>query len=551
MLLTPNAIDQARQHMTPQEEAELMRLMTGDGVYFPDQPLVEYVKDAWKVVEPETVYQHNWHIDVICEHLEAATFSIIRNLIINIQPRHMKSLLVAVFWPTWVWSFMPYTRWLFLSYSRELSTRDNEKRRRIIQSAWYQDRWGKRASLMFGQQQKTRFNSEAGGHMISQGLSGTGLGGDYVVGDDILSREHAYSEPRRDRSADVWEQTVSTRINNPKTGVKVMIAQRLHADDPIGRIIKKENDGGERYDKLIIRTEYEPEKPDPPTSLGWVDPRTKKGELLWPERYNLADIERLKKTLGEFGSASMLQQRPSGVGGNILKRHWWRFWIPAGSGLPPAKIELGDGEYFTAPTIELPNDLNIHAQSWDCSFDDKKTSSWVVGQVWATRSIYNQFFLIDQEHHHWGFPATVEGVREVSKRHPRARAKLVEAKANGVAVIQYLTTELTGMLPINPQGSKEARAHVVSPIAKAGNIYLPHPSIAPWVLGLIKECAEFPASANDDRLDALTQMIIYWTQNTFTTYGERVKVESEKLMPQLPERLRKDKLWKRHGKTRR
>jgi predicted phage terminase large subunit-like protein len=325
----------------------------------------------------------------------------------------------------------------------------------------------------------------------------------------------------------------------------VLIAQRLHADDPIGRIIKKEQQGGDVYDKLIIRTEYEPDNPDPPTSLGWTDPRTRRGELLWSGRFDSKFIETLKVTLGEFGAAAMLQQRPTGAGGNILKRHWWRFWIPKGSGLPAAKIEMDDGEFFTAPTIELPDDLSIHAQSWDCSFDDKKTSSWVVGQVWATRATFNQFFLLDQEHHHWGFPATVQGVRDLSMRHPKARAKLVEAKANGAAVIQYLQNELTGMIPINPTESKEARTHVVSPYVKAGNVYLPHPSIAPWVVGLIKECAEFPASANDDRLDALTQMILHWTQKPYTTHSERVRVEAEKLQPPLPKRLQRGKLWQR------
>ena len=77
-----------------------------------------FVREAWPVVEPGTPFVGNWHIDAISDHLEAITRGELRRLIVNIPPRHMKSLAVTVFWPSWEWLSRPETRWLFASYAQ-------------------------------------------------------------------------------------------------------------------------------------------------------------------------------------------------------------------------------------------------------------------------------------------------------------------------------------------------------------------------------------------------------------------------------------------------
>src|SRR3954468_17064827 len=77
--------------------------------------LRDFIAQAWGVVEPATEFVAGWHLDAICDHLEAVTRGHIRNLLINIPPRHMKSLAVAVFWPVWEWLTWPERRWLFSS----------------------------------------------------------------------------------------------------------------------------------------------------------------------------------------------------------------------------------------------------------------------------------------------------------------------------------------------------------------------------------------------------------------------------------------------------
>jgi predicted phage terminase large subunit-like protein len=110
-------------------------------------------------------------------------------------------------------------------------------------------------------------------------------------------------------------------------------------------------------------------------------------------------------------------------------------------------------------------------------------------------------------------PATVRAVRELSAKWPGCVAKLIEDKANGSAAIQMLMNQIPGIIPVNPSGGKIARASAISPLIEAGNIYLPHPQMFPWVNDLIEECAAFPNGAHDDQVDAMTQVLLRWHMN--------------------------------------
>jgi predicted phage terminase large subunit-like protein len=114
-------------------------------------------------------------------------------------------------------------------------------------------------------------------------------------------------------------------------------------------------------------------------------------------------------------------------------------------------------------------------------------------------------YLLDQVRAHLSFGSTVTAVRTLSAKWPKAHTKLVEDKANGTAVIGTLQHEIPGIIAVEPQGGKEARAHAVSSEVEAHNVYLPEG--VPWVNDFIEECAAFPASAHDDQVDAMTQAL--------------------------------------------
>ncbi|MBI3696539.1 MAG: hypothetical protein HY238_17075 [Acidobacteria bacterium] len=283
--------------------------------------LLEFVLQAWPVIEPATDFIPGWHLDAICDHLEAVSNGHLRNLLINIPPRHMKSLAVAVFWPAWEWIRWPERRWLFSSYALSLSIRDSVKCRRLIQSAWYRSRWGDRFQLTGDQNAKERFENNKTGYRLATSVGGaaTGEGGDRVIVDDPHNVKEAESDTVRQGVIDWWDQVMSTRLNDPKTGAKVIIMQRIHEGDLSGHVLEQ---GG--YEHLCLPAEYEGNKCS--TSIGWSDPRQEHGELLWSARFGRQEIEELQHSMGSYAAAGQLQQRPAPAEGGILKRHWWKFY---------------------------------------------------------------------------------------------------------------------------------------------------------------------------------------------------------------------------------
>lgn len=479
--------------------------------------LAEFVRQAWPIVEPSTPFVSGWHINAIIKHLEAVTHGQIRNLLINVPPRHMKSLLVSVFWPAWEWIKWPERRWLYSSYGAQLSIRDSVKCRRLIESPWYQDRWRDRFALTSDQNTKGRFDNDRSGYRLSTSVGGaaTGEGGDRIVCDDPHNVQEAESDSVRKGTNDWFDVVMSTRVNNPRTAAKVVVMQRCHQQDLSGHLLEQ---GG--WEHLCLPAEYEGSRQA--TSTGFIDPRQEHGELLWPERFGPGEIENLKVSLGSYAAAGQLQQRPSPAGGGIFKRHWFRYWQPRGANLPPVIVRLPDGTQTSIAAVEIPHRVDEQIQSWDCAFKDLDTSDYVVGQVWGRLGA--MYFLGDQVRARIDCPATVKAVRELSQKWPNTLAKLIEDKANGSAVIQFLQHQIPGIIPVNPEGGKVARAQAVSPLIEAGNVYLPHPDCAPWVGDFIEECAAFPNGAHDDQVDAMTQALLRWNiptvQATIYCYEE-------------------------------
>ena len=152
----------------------------------------------------------------------------------------------------------------------------------------------------------------------------------------------------------------------------------------------------------------------------------------------------------------------------------------------------------------MPATFDQVVQSWDMAFKDKKSSDYVVGQVWGRKGA--NMYLLHQVRGKLTFTETIKRVRDVSAQWPEARAKYVEDKANGTAVLDSLQHEIQGLIAVNPEGGKESRAWAVQPFVEAGNVWLPRS--AAWTTDFVEEAKDFPNGAHDDQVDAMTQALL-------------------------------------------
>jgi predicted phage terminase large subunit-like protein len=279
--------------------------------------LHEFVRQAWHVLEPAEPFVDNWHIGAICEHLEAASHKQLRRLIINIAPRHTKSLLVSVCWNAWHWATSPEARFFYTTYRSDLSLRDANNCRTLVKSAWYQRNWGSKFKIASDQDAKYRYETDKRGYRFSTSVEGgmTGEGGDILVLDDPHNATEAESEVERQNVKDFVDRAWSSRVNNPKTSVKVVVMQRLHEDDVTAHLLKKDTELG--WERLILPTEHRP------TTRVWFngkrDPRTADSELLWPARFGPKEVADAKGDLGDYGFAAQHQQDPSARAAGMFK----------------------------------------------------------------------------------------------------------------------------------------------------------------------------------------------------------------------------------------
>lgn len=477
-----------------------------------ERSLYEFMKQSWHVVEPGREFKDNWHLRSICEHLELAYRGKIRLLIINIPPRHMKSLLSSVFFPCWVWVQEQHKQFFFASYSSSLSIRDSIKCRHLFKSEWFQARWP-HIQLRPDQDQKQKYVNMHNGVRFSTSTTGTitGEGGDIIVIDDPHNVVEIESDAERQKVCyEFWDQALPSRLNDPNTGTKILIMQRIHHEDLTGHVLKTLPEGTldpehENYDPEIIHlcvpAEYEedheyPFRPHPeaaiqqdpraPEANEYYDPKSDKN-LLWPDRINRKALEDIKRPLGIYGAQGQLQQRPNPKEGGILKTTWWREWE---SDNPPQFIYV--------------------LQSWDTAFSEKETkqskpaySACTTWGVFVHGGRYN-IMLMNRFRDYLAYPDLRRKAKEKFEA-DQPDAILIEKKASGQSLIQDLRQANIPVIPYNPDRDKVARAHSVAPIFEDGMVWYMDRN---WSHEVIKLCAQFPAGDGADVVDTVTQALI-------------------------------------------
>lgn len=490
-----------------------------------EKSLHSYIKSAWTIIEPGITFIDNWHIECICEYLEAVSLGQINRLLINMPPRYMKSISVTVGFPTWIWTKHPEKRFISLSYSSTLSKKHNMNRRDIIKSPWYQGIWSDKFALKTDMDTQMKFENDKMGFMFATSIGGTltGEGGDVIIVDDPHSPVQAQSDAERENAIEFFRTTLPTRLNDKKKGAIVVVMQRLHEQDISGHCLA---DG--TYTHLCLPGIAEKRSIITfPVSFKQIV--REEGDILWELRENKQEIEVMKKTLGSYGFSGQYQQNPVPVGGGEVKIWWLKYWQPAGMKLDPVevkktvkKIENGiETEVLKTVYIEpvdLPEKFDMKLQSWDLNFKEKSDCDPVGCHVWGNSGA--NIYLLDRLNKQIGFSETLKEVELMTKKHPDAGMKLIEDKANGPAVIDVLRYKIGGIIPVKPEGSKEARLHAVTPWMESGNIYLPHPEIYPWVNEVIDQLIKFPKTVHDEDVDCCSQALYRFIYSSDITVSE-------------------------------
>jgi len=398
-------------------------------------------------------------------------------LVLQAPPQHGKSEIASRKLPAFLMGRFPDWRIAGASYADGLAGAMAQDVRRNINSPEHK-------RLFRPSREKSKYDVDRMGDFANPngtgGYVGVGVGGGLtgksvtigIIDDPLKDQQEALSETTKENVWN-WYQTVFTTRLSQNSG-QVIMATSWAMDDPVGRILEQFAD-----DKRLTHLRFP--AINLPDEAGY-DPSLPDGPLV-PELHSLDKLYETKGTFSDYWWSAMYQQTPKALGGNVFKDEFVQYYLPK----------------------ELPKKFDKVIASWDCTFKDTDGTDFVVGQVWGKFGA--RCYLLDQTRRRMSFSETCKEIIAQRKKWPQIREVLIEDKANGPAVIDVLKPIVPGLIPVEPDGSKLARAHAVTSYWEARNIFLPHPDMTPWIRAFVTELIWFPAAKNDDQVDGFTQAL--------------------------------------------
>jgi predicted phage terminase large subunit-like protein len=446
-----------------------------------------FFQQAWKVMEPGTPLLWGWHLDAIVEHLEAVIRGDIRRLVCNLAPGHAKSTMFSVALPAWVWTFMPTSRWLCASYSLDLAMRDNSNCRYLIASEWYQSLFGNTVQVKVDQDAKGFFENTRRGYRICTSVGskgGTGKRGTHLLIDD--SNDSKATQFDLEETIRWYGRTWMSRLNDIENGAMICVGQRMHQRDLTGHLLDL---GG--WEHLCLPTEYEPSRKCH-TSLGWSDPRTVEGELLWPQKFTPGIVHDLKRSMGSTVFAAQYQQLPMPAGGGQFQKKWFRYFST-------------EDDYYTLETPEGVKRI-LRSKCWtfatiDLAVSLKQTADYTVIGIWAVTP-ERDLLLVDRLRERLDNPEQQKQIALWYRRYNPDYLK-VESVAYQLSLVQQLRLQGLPVKEYRPVRDKVSRATTASVYYEAGKVY--HPKHASWLSEWEEEMLMFPLGTHDDQVDVCSQ----------------------------------------------
>jgi predicted phage terminase large subunit-like protein len=470
------------ENPTPAEYETLLR-----------QDFTTFATRCFYDLNPQTEFAMNWHVEIIAAKLTAVRDGKIRRLIINLPPRHLKSLLASIAFPAWCLGHDPSAQILCVSYAQGLADKLARDCRSIMLNPWYRRIFPTR--LAQHRQAVQEFITTRQGYRLATSNGGvlTGRGAGIIVIDDPLKPEEALSDAQRQAANEWYDHTLYSRQNDKQHSAIVIIMQRLHEDDLIGHVL-----GQEAWEVVSFPAIAEQDEVHEIETI-W-GPRTfrrQRGEALHPEREPLDTLDRIRCTVGEYNFAGQYQQSPAPLGGGLVKEEWFKRY----------------GEK------ERPETFERIVQSWDTANKATELSDFSVCTTWGIKG--KNLYLLSVLRKRLEYPALKRAVREQQTLF-NANVVLIEDKASGTQLIQELITDgFHGATRYQPDCDKIMRMHAQTGLIENGFVYIPQ--TAPWLAEYLHEMGVFPKGRHDDQVDSTAQFFDWFKkpypgQNIFELY---------------------------------
>ena len=430
----------------------------------------------------------NWHIRYLCDKLQNEAERIVsrqqrtKHLLINVPPRTLKSELVNVFFSAYLWILDDSIQFISSSYSSTLSVALSVQARRLILSDWFKELFPN-VELARDEKQKTKYSTPNNGlrYATSTGGSITGMGGDVIVIDAPQNPQHARSDKERENANTFFNETLRSRLNDPRVGMFIIIMQRLHENDLTGMLLGLEPN---EWDHICLPAELS-ENVIPSDLMGFYV-----NGLLFPQRLSKRVLDGFKIGLGTYGYSGQYMQLPSPSDGGILKREWFK-----------VEQAIKDVNF---------NEVNRSELTWNYYLDTAYTSKQVNDpSAMIAVTFYNNFLYVRRvESVRKEFPALCKHIIQFvdDNGYTNSSRVKVEPKASGKSIVQQLkqTTKLNILEDKPPTQDKESRVNGISPFVESGRVILLDGS---WVGGFLDQCSAFPNGTHDDEVDCLVMAI--------------------------------------------
>jgi len=439
---------------------------------------MSFIELAHSILNPGEIFIPSLFIELMAAKLEECRLGKIKRLIITVPPRSLKSHTASICFVAWILAHDPTAKIICASYVQQLAEKLALDTRKLMQSPQYQSLFATR--LNPHKLAVNDFETTQSGGRRATSVDGalTGLGGDYIIVDDALKPEDAFSETKRTGTNHWFDSTLRSRLNDKVNGCMIVIMQRLHQDDLVGHLLE---DGDWEHLSLPAIAECD-EHYLIETPYGTRAFSRKEGEALHPEREPLSSLLKTRELIGSYNFSSQYQQNPIPVGGAIIKTDWLMRFDPA------APAPLGYSHIV---------------QSWDTASKSGELNDYSVCTTW--RVVEDNYYLLHVLRKKLDYPELKWKIIELAQEY-KPNEVVIEDKSSGTALIQDLSElHRIKLVPYTPPvgADKTMRLFTQTDLFENGRIFLP--TQAPWLAEYEKELLSFPGSKFDDQVDSTTQ----------------------------------------------